>query len=105
MHEFVQDDESVGQDKSSGSRLSPIQSYALQLLENNNKSSECLSLAEAPPTLERLHDFGILIMPDKISEVIIHLNTDFYNLFICLNRYLQLQFTSQVIIQVNATSQ
>jgi hypothetical protein len=69
IHSFVQDDEFFGQDKSNPSCLSPIQSYALRLLEYNNKVSECLLLAEAPPTPERLNDFGILIVPDKLSEV------------------------------------
>lgn len=86
--EFVQDDVSFRHDKSNPSHISPIQSYALRLLEYNNKASECLSLAEAPPTPERLNDFGILIVPDKLSEVI-HLKIVFDNVFICSNHYLR----------------
>ncbi|KAK3164609.1 hypothetical protein QOZ80_1AG0021810 [Eleusine coracana subsp. coracana] len=66
--EKQQDDESLGLDKSWRSSLSPIQSYALRLLKDNSKASECLSLAEAPPTPERLNDFGILIVPDQLSK-------------------------------------
>lgn len=53
---------------------SPIQSYALRLLEYDINASECLPLAEAPPTPDRLNDFGILKVPDLLSEVI-YLNT------------------------------
>jgi len=56
------------------SRQSPIQSYALRLLEYNINASECLPFAEAPPTPDRLNDFGILKVPDQLSEVI-YLNT------------------------------
>jgi hypothetical protein len=56
------------------SRQSPIHSYALRLLEYNIDASECLPLAEAPPTPDRLNDFGILKVPDQLSEVI-YLNT------------------------------
>ncbi|GJN18576.1 hypothetical protein PR202_gb05748 [Eleusine coracana subsp. coracana] len=66
--EKQQDDESLGLDKSWRSSLSPIQSYALRLVKDNSKASECLSLAEAPPTPERLNDFGILIVPDQLSK-------------------------------------
>lgn len=70
IFEFVQDEESLGQEKS---HQCPIQSYALRLLEYNIDASECLSLAEAPPTPDRLNDFGILKVP-QLSEVI-YLNT------------------------------
>ncbi|CAM0881456.1 unnamed protein product [Alopecurus aequalis] len=46
----------------------PIQSYALRFLEYNRNVSACLSLAEAPPTPERLNDFGILKVPDELSD-------------------------------------
>lgn len=69
--EFVQDEECLEQEKS---RQSPIQSYALRLLEYDINASECLPLAEAPPTPDRLNDFGILKVPDQLSEVI-YLNT------------------------------
>ncbi|XP_062213704.1 chromatin modification-related protein EAF1 B-like isoform X2 [Phragmites australis] len=60
--------ESLEQEKSKWSCQSPIQSYALRLLEYNIKASECLSLAEAPPTPDRINDFGILKVPDQLSE-------------------------------------
>lgn len=47
---------------------SPIQSYALKFLKDNCNISECLSLAEAPATPDRLNDFGILKVPDQLSE-------------------------------------
>lgn len=71
IFEFVQDEECLEQEKSC---QSPIQSYALRLLEYNINASECLPLAEAPPTPDRLNDFGILKVPDQLSEVI-YLNT------------------------------
>ncbi|WVZ69973.1 hypothetical protein U9M48_018684 [Paspalum notatum var. saurae] len=58
-------DESLKQEKS---HQSSIKSYALRLLEYNINTSECLSLAEAPPTPDRLNDFGILKVPDQLSE-------------------------------------
>lgn len=61
-------DESFEQDKSKLSDQSPIWSYALRFLEYNCNAPECLSLAEAPPTPERLNDFGILKVPDQLSE-------------------------------------
>ncbi|CAL5049927.1 unnamed protein product [Urochloa decumbens] len=61
----LEDEENLEQDKS---RQSPIHSYALRLLEYNINASECLSLAEAPPTPDRLNDFGILKVPDQLSE-------------------------------------
>jgi len=60
-----EDEESLEQGKS---RQSSIKSYALRLLEYNSSASECLSLAEAPPTPDRLNDFGILKVPDQLSE-------------------------------------
>lgn len=58
-------EESLEQEKSC---QSPIQRYALRVLEYNRHASECLSLAEAPPTPDRLNDFGILKVPDQLSE-------------------------------------
>lgn len=61
-------DESFGQEKPRWSQHPHIQSYALRFLEFNCNVSECLSLAEAPPTPDRLNDFGILKVPDELSE-------------------------------------
>ncbi|XP_062203024.1 chromatin modification-related protein EAF1 B-like isoform X2 [Phragmites australis] len=66
--EKQQGGESLEQEKSKRSNQSSIQSYALRLLEYNSKVSECLSLAEAPSTPDRLNDFGILKVPDQLSE-------------------------------------
>ncbi|KAL6881980.1 hypothetical protein ACP4OV_011452 [Aristida adscensionis] len=66
--ETQQDDDSLEQEKSSLSLRSPIQRYALRLLEYNSSASECLSLAEAPPTPDRLNDIGILKVSDQLSE-------------------------------------
>jgi hypothetical protein len=79
LFEFVQDEECLEQEKS---RHSPIQSFALRLLEYNINASEFLPLAEAPSTPDRLNDFGILKVPDQLSEVI-SLNT----LFLCLYHF------------------
>jgi hypothetical protein len=68
--ELLQDEENLEQDKSRKSVIS----YALRVLEYNRNASECLPLAEAPPTPDRLNDFGILKVPDQLSEVI-YLNT------------------------------
>lgn len=70
IYEFEQGDESFEQEKPRRSHHSYIQSYALRFLEFNCNVSECLSLAEAPPTPDRLNDFGILKVPDELSEVI-----------------------------------
>ncbi|XP_020406156.1 chromatin modification-related protein EAF1 B isoform X6 [Zea mays] len=59
------DEECLEQEKS---RQSPIQSFALRLLEYNINASEFLPLAEAPSTPDRLNDFGILKVPDQLSE-------------------------------------
>ncbi|CAL4966654.1 unnamed protein product [Urochloa decumbens] len=64
----LEDEENLEQDKSRQSHQSPIHSYALRFLEYNINASECLSLAEAPPTPDRLNDFGILQVPDQLSE-------------------------------------
>ncbi|KAK8452987.1 hypothetical protein SEVIR_5G210200v4 [Setaria viridis] len=63
-----EDEENLEQDKSRKSHQSPIHIYALRLLEDNSNASKCLSLAEAPPTPDRLNDFGILKVPDQLSE-------------------------------------
>ena len=68
--EFEQGDESFEQEKPRWSLHSYIQSYALRFLEFNCNVSECLSLAEAPSTPDRLNDIGILKVPDELSEVI-----------------------------------
>uniref|UniRef100_A0ACD5VRC9 Uncharacterized protein n=1 Tax=Avena sativa TaxID=4498 RepID=A0ACD5VRC9_AVESA len=60
--------ESFEHEKSKWSHQSPIQSYALRFLDYNCNVSPCLSLAEAPPTPERLNDFGILKVPDELSD-------------------------------------
>ncbi|KAF8670989.1 hypothetical protein HU200_050262 [Digitaria exilis] len=64
-----QSEENLEQDKSRQSHQSPIRSYALRLLEYNRNESECRLLAEAPQTPDRLNDFGILKLPDQLSEV------------------------------------
>ncbi|KAL6881979.1 hypothetical protein ACP4OV_011451 [Aristida adscensionis] len=66
--EIQQDDDSLEQEKLRLSLQSPIQRYALRLLEYNSNVSECQSLAEAPPTPDRLNDIGILKMSDQLSE-------------------------------------
>uniref|UniRef100_A0A0E0LRU8 Myb-like domain-containing protein n=1 Tax=Oryza punctata TaxID=4537 RepID=A0A0E0LRU8_ORYPU len=66
--EKEQCNEALEQEKPRCSLQSPIQSYALKFLENNCNISECLSLAEAPATPDRLNDFGILKVPDQLSE-------------------------------------
>ncbi|CAN6193213.1 unnamed protein product [Urochloa humidicola] len=64
----LEGEENLEQAKSGQSHQSPIHIYALRLLEYNSNASECLSLAEAPPTPDRLNDFGILKVPDQLSE-------------------------------------
>ncbi|KAL6615442.1 hypothetical protein ACP70R_037712 [Stipagrostis hirtigluma subsp. patula] len=66
--ESQQVDDSLEQEKPRWARQSPIQSYALRLLEYNSNVSQCLLLAEAPPTPDRLNDIGILKLPDQLSE-------------------------------------
>ncbi|KAG8051553.1 hypothetical protein GUJ93_ZPchr0001g32202, partial [Zizania palustris] len=66
--EKEQDNESLEQEKSRCSLQFPIQSYALRFLDYNCNVSECLSLAEAPATPDRINDFGILKVPDQLSE-------------------------------------
>jgi len=62
--ELLQDEESLEQDKS----RKPVFSYALRVLEYNSNAAECLSFAEAPRTPDRLNDFGLLKVPDQLSE-------------------------------------
>jgi len=81
--ELLQDEENLEQDKSRKS----IISYALRVLEYNRNASECLSLAEAPQTPDRLNDFGILKVPDQLSEVI-YLKTVYFD-----NHYLFTPFS------------
>jgi hypothetical protein len=86
--EFLQDQENLEQVKPRKSQQSPIHIYALRLLEYyNSNASDCLSLAEAPPTPDRLNDFGILKVPDQLSEVIFLNIVCFDNSFICLHRF------------------
>jgi len=59
-----EDEENLEQDKS----RKPVFSYALRVLEYNSNASECLSFAEAPRTPDRLNDFGLLKVPDQLSE-------------------------------------
>jgi hypothetical protein len=49
-------------------RQSRIQDYAVKFLEYNSQTSGSLVLAEAPPTPDRLNDFGTLKVSD-LSEV------------------------------------
>ena len=80
INEFEQGGESFEHEQSKWSHQSPIQSYALRFLEYNCNVSACLSLAEAPPTPERLNDFGILKVPDELSDVI-HLALYAFDIF------------------------
>uniref|UniRef100_A0A0D9XV79 Myb-like domain-containing protein n=1 Tax=Leersia perrieri TaxID=77586 RepID=A0A0D9XV79_9ORYZ len=67
--EKEQCNESLEQEKPRCSSLqSPVQNYALRFLKDNCNISKCLSLAEAPATPDRLNDFGILKVPDHLSE-------------------------------------
>ncbi|XP_062232326.1 chromatin modification-related protein EAF1 B-like [Phragmites australis] len=47
---------------------SQIQDYAVRFLEYNSRTADSLVLAEAPPTPDRLNDFGILKVSDQLSE-------------------------------------
>jgi hypothetical protein len=87
VHKFEQGGESIEDKKSKWSHQSPIQSYALRFLEYNCNVSACLSLAEAPPTPERLNDFGILKVPDELSDVI-HLALCALDIFFFLYTFL-----------------
>lgn len=89
IYEFGQGDESFEHEKSRRSHQSPIQRYALRFLECNCNVPECLSLAEAPPTPDRLNDFGILKVPDQLSEVIHLALCAFDNLFLYLHLFLR----------------
>ena len=50
-----------------------IQDYAVRFLEYNNQVSDSVVLTEAPPTPDRLNDFGILKVSDQLSQVICQL--------------------------------
>ncbi|CAN6349991.1 unnamed protein product [Urochloa humidicola] len=47
---------------------SRIQDYAVRFLEYNSRAADSHVLPEAPPTPDRLYDFGILKVSDHLSE-------------------------------------
>ncbi|CAN6331761.1 unnamed protein product [Urochloa humidicola] len=47
---------------------SQIQDYAVRFLEYNSRAADSHVLPEAPPTPDRLNDFGILKVSDHLSE-------------------------------------
>ncbi|OEL27980.1 Chromatin modification-related protein EAF1 A [Dichanthelium oligosanthes] len=49
-------------------RQSQIQDYAVRFLEYNSRAADSHVLPEAPPTPDRLNDFGILKVSDHLSE-------------------------------------
>ncbi|KAK3137821.1 hypothetical protein QOZ80_5AG0360920 [Eleusine coracana subsp. coracana] len=59
---------SLGAGESLRSRQSQIQDYAVRFLEYNCRTANSPVLAEAPPTPDRLNDFGILKVSDQFSE-------------------------------------
>ncbi|KAG8086576.1 hypothetical protein GUJ93_ZPchr0010g7291 [Zizania palustris] len=65
--EKSQGNESLETEKCSFPHQSQIQDYAVRFLEYNSQTSESLLLAEAPPTPDRLNDFGMLKVSD-LSE-------------------------------------
>lgn len=56
---------------------SQVQDYAVRFLEYNNQVSDSVVLTEAPPTPDRLNDFGILKVSDQLSQVICQLSVLF----------------------------
>ncbi|KAL5230800.1 hypothetical protein ABZP36_029576 [Zizania latifolia] len=66
--EKSQGNESLETEKCSFPHQSQIQDYAVRFLEYNSQTSDSLVLAEAPPTPDRLNDFGMLKVSDHLSE-------------------------------------
>lgn len=65
---FEQGNKSSEAEEPNYPRQSRIQDYAVKFLEYNSQTSGSLVLAEAPPTPDRLNDFGTLKVSD-LSEV------------------------------------
>ncbi|XP_039840616.1 chromatin modification-related protein EAF1 B-like isoform X6 [Panicum virgatum] len=59
---------SLGAKESRQPWQSQIQDYAVRFLEYNSKAADSHVLPEAPPTPDRLNDFGILKLSDHLSE-------------------------------------
>ncbi|KAL6618658.1 hypothetical protein ACP70R_033797 [Stipagrostis hirtigluma subsp. patula] len=66
--EKEQGNESLEAEESRQPRQSEIQDYAVRFLEYNSRTADSLVLAEAPPTPDRLNDFGIVKVSDQLSE-------------------------------------
>uniref|UniRef100_A0ACD5TCW4 Uncharacterized protein n=1 Tax=Avena sativa TaxID=4498 RepID=A0ACD5TCW4_AVESA len=66
--EKEQGKESMETEQSIHPLRSQIQDYAVRFLEYNNQVSESVVLTEAPPTPDRLNDFGILKVSDQLSQ-------------------------------------
>lgn len=66
--ENEQGNESMETEQSICPLRSQIQDYAVRFLEYNNQVSDSVVLTEAPPTPERLNDFGILKVSDQLSQ-------------------------------------
>jgi hypothetical protein len=69
---------------------SQIQDYAVRFLKYNNQVSDSVVLSEAPPTPDRLNDFGILKVSDQLSQVICQLAVVFviyYVHYFCFARH------------------
>ncbi|XP_062180648.1 chromatin modification-related protein EAF1 B-like isoform X2 [Phragmites australis] len=60
--------ESLEAKESKQPQQSKIQDYAVRFLEYNSRAAGSLVLAEAPPTPDRLNDFGILKVSDQLAE-------------------------------------
>ncbi|CAM0953360.1 unnamed protein product [Alopecurus aequalis] len=66
--EKEQGNESMETEQSICPLRSQIQDYAVRFLEYNNQVSDSVVLTEAPPTPDRLNDFGILKVSDQLSQ-------------------------------------
>ncbi|XP_047094521.1 chromatin modification-related protein EAF1 B-like isoform X2 [Lolium rigidum] len=66
--EKEQGNESMETEQSTCPLRSQIQDYAVRFLEYNNQVSDSVVLTEAPPTPDRLNDFGILKVSDQLSQ-------------------------------------
>ncbi|XP_006654875.1 chromatin modification-related protein EAF1 B-like isoform X2 [Oryza brachyantha] len=66
--EKSQGNESLEKEERNCPHQSRIQDYAVKFIEYNSQTSGSLVLAEAPPTPDRLNDFGTLKVSDLFSE-------------------------------------
>lgn len=73
LHVYVQGHNSLEAKESNKQCQSQIYDYAVRFLEYNSRTNDFHVLPEAPPTPDRLNDFGILKVSDHLSEVN-HLN-------------------------------